>query len=686
MDEYNPLRRDPPPWYTGPSDPAKPAPHISTLLPEQPGSLCTSCVQTNLIPLFASRPSTCYDPTSSSPLRHETSYHTSIPSLKTSAAERCPWCTAVLSNAVKEKEANDDTEVEVRFRFFCIRQQHIVHFNQLIVFLVFGRAGESKATARFVPFSPLEMRVYDGGRPWAFDALAKLEQAQSWLKECETHEGCKVAERPSLPKRLVDVSCFQSDGGVRLKVVTPDDRERYAALSYCWGGSANLMTTSASLASHLAFIPAASLPQTVVDVVRVTRSLGLRYLWIDALCIIQDSKEDKRAEIRNMRNIYKNAYVTIVASSATSVHEGFLEPNIKPLQGFEIPLPRGTSGVNDREESEGDTGKALEKTYLEFGHAPTYWTHGPNVRAWCLEERYLSRRLLIFERRDLIWLCRCQHTHLDQDAIIPDDGRYFTFASFETSKKQEAVLHRWCQLVMHYSHRHLTKPEDAINAVAGIAEDFAERFGDVLGKYRAGLWEGHMQLLAWRREQVTLRRTEGEYVAPSWSWLSNHQGTAFDDQPWLKLKPDEERESLFEVLDVSVVNKEGAGPYGPIKDGYLKLRAPVLSGIWSSKKRLLTTDETQVDLGPINADSIEATELPERDVKALFLSKRSSHWTSRKDMNKLAVGFTGIILERANAQHWKRTGSFAILERPVHELQLVITSLEAQSLEKITIV
>ncbi|CZR54151.1 uncharacterized protein PAC_04034 [Phialocephala subalpina] len=116
-----------------------------------------------------------------------------------------------------------------------------------------------------------------------------------------------------------------------MKPYVPGEEEvfGYGALSYCWGYCQNFTTTKASLPNYILSIDFNALPRTLKDAVTTTRNLGLRYLWVDALCIVQDDREDKDAEITRMGNVYQNAIITIVAANSPGVECGFLD--YKPL-------------------------------------------------------------------------------------------------------------------------------------------------------------------------------------------------------------------------------------------------------------------------------------------------------------------------------------------------------------------
>jgi hypothetical protein len=124
----------------------------------------------------------------------------------------------------------------------------------------------------------------------------------------------------------------------------------YAALSYCWGGPQTVTSTMATIQDRTQGVTMQSFPQTIQDAIYVTQNLGLRHIWIDALCILQDSPEDKAHELGQMARIYANSYVTIAATSARSVSEVFLqtrEPRAQDPKWFPLPFtcPNGQMGT-----------------------------------------------------------------------------------------------------------------------------------------------------------------------------------------------------------------------------------------------------------------------------------------------------------------------------------------------------
>ncbi|KAI0653356.1 heterokaryon incompatibility protein-domain-containing protein [Cubamyces menziesii] len=141
-----------------------------------------------------------------------------------------------------------------------------------------------------------------------------------------------------LPTRLIDCSDLEC---LRIIEASPDMRGTYIALSYVWGEDQPHRTTEMNLSSYKVKIDPAILPRTILDAIHVTRALGIYLLWIDSLCIVQDSEKDLHHELARMRDVYRHAYLTIDAASAAKVSEGFLQDwDLNPMpdaEGLQFP-------------------------------------------------------------------------------------------------------------------------------------------------------------------------------------------------------------------------------------------------------------------------------------------------------------------------------------------------------------
>ncbi|KAJ8462322.1 hypothetical protein ONZ51_g10976 [Trametes cubensis] len=346
----------------------------------------------------------------------------------------------------------------------------------------------------------------------------------AWAKTCveqcvHSHPRCQeIAPHANgsafLPTRLIDCS-----NSLCLRIVETDastPSEPYVAISYVWGGDQPHRTTKDNLARYMIRLDDTKLPQTIRDAVRVTQALGVRFLWMDSLCIVQDSQEDMHRELTRMRDVYRYAYVTIDAASAASVNEGFLKDR-RPLNADAMlpficprdPAETSTSKtpqigmvylVND------DDSAADRKDVLTHGDGhDSGYTGG---RAWCLQEALLSTRSLVFTSETLQLRCYTETRnvggakHDDERSLprLPEATLRHYDANVQVAQDSDEwkdIYTRWWTIVRDYSRRSLTNPSDKLTAFAGLAQMFAPMLGP---DYLAGLWRGSLlnDLLWWR--------------------------------------------------------------------------------------------------------------------------------------------------------------------------------------------
>lgn len=279
----------------------------------------------------------------------------------------------------------------------------------------------------------------------------------------------------------------------------------------------------------------ASLPQTFQDAIVTTRNLGFRYVWIDALCIIQDSGEDKIKEIGKMGDVYNDSTLTIAVVCATTVAEGFLKAKVPKSVRLPYRCPDGTLGsvqVSPRKESD-------------------LWDESLYTRAWCLQENLLSPRLLLYTDTEVIWQCqsspmrRPKTNHVSYVREDPNLGKspfsrlpgnvlkpvVYTDSAQDVQKDlSDAERYQiWSSLVSNYTKRNLTVASDRLPALSGIAQKFEVAWKD---RYLAGIWERQLlPSLAWRRSMDVTQPyypALTEYRAPSWSWASIDGPVEFD--------------------------------------------------------------------------------------------------------------------------------------------------------------
>jgi hypothetical protein len=141
------------------------------------------------------------------------------------------------------------------------------------------------------------MLTDSGGIDFRFNPSAGLDQAKSWLQACLDDHDCPSSAPGLLPSRVIDVS--NSDPNLlRLETPPSGTHERYAALSYCWGSGydGSYLTSAANLQERREGFSVDLLPRSIREAVRVTQRLGLRYLWVDAICILQGTDDVARKD------------------------------------------------------------------------------------------------------------------------------------------------------------------------------------------------------------------------------------------------------------------------------------------------------------------------------------------------------------------------------------------------------
>jgi len=175
------------------------------------------------------------------------------------------------------------------------------------------------------------------------DCKVNFDLIRSWISQCEGHPLClkvpRFAERFQLPTRLIDVRVGAEDGTVRLvlsEMLNPDHDCRYIALSHCWGADPDKIpkTIRATLVHHQERID--KLTKTFEDAIEVTRQIGVRYLWIDSLCIIQDEATDFERECSQMGLTYARAYCVLSALGAEDGDGGLFIPREFPASSISI--------------------------------------------------------------------------------------------------------------------------------------------------------------------------------------------------------------------------------------------------------------------------------------------------------------------------------------------------------------
>lgn len=391
--------------------------------------------------------------------------------------------------------------------------------------------------------------------------LQSQSQIQTWLQDChENHQCSKEILLPKLPTRVLDISEPQP----RLHISAKNERSQYACLSYCWGGPQEVLTTKANLSNNIKRLPLDKLPKTLQDAISVSKSLGLRFLWIDALCIIQDSPEDKAIEINKMGSIYTDATVTIFATCASRVGDGFLQHRSSDEGGVQLSFY-----VSDS--MQGKVTMLLQDDYTP--------DEPLDSRAWVVQETLLSRRRLIYGTKELLW--KCQENDIQTVTVSPrtynillgrlPSGIFSPAQDFDVRRQKEADnshVESWRTIVQNLTSRGITNREDRLPAIGGVVAELQEVWKD---EYIVGVWRRTLaQNLMWYRvvshPSASLPRPV-EYRSPTWSWASVDCAVDFRPIEFVDV----------EVVDCTIQLRSSLAPFGYASSGELVLKGKVLS-------------------------------------------------------------------------------------------------------------
>lgn len=390
-----------------------------------------------------------------------------------------------------------------------------------------------------------------------------------WISTCsQEHSACGQMSEHTLPTRVLDLSM---DSSQDIKLMETKGRQGcYATLSHCWGSFRPLITDSSNYRTHQDKIPFSRLPQLFQDVVIATRRLGMRYLWIDCLCIVQDDRHDWELEVARMDRIFENSTLTIAALDAESSQDGILgartEYSVPP-----VPFPDHTTTYNCNSELLLQSVSNSHTNLQKYNDAPL------TKRAWVLQERLLSHRVLFFGKDRLSFECRSASFSEQywfqrpgtSKRIQPDPREYIETSTYHLTTNTDPY-DVWCEVVENYTICRLSHVDDTLPALAGLARRFGKQVED---QYLAGLWRQDLNReLSWTvdwpyrfpSKKPPSNTSRRRYIAPSWSWASQRR-------PVYLTKLGDYYEPAVYDWNIISVETEAAGQdrFGQIKSGRL---------------------------------------------------------------------------------------------------------------------
>ncbi|KAF4907162.1 hypothetical protein CGCF415_v007474 [Colletotrichum fructicola] len=508
---------------------------------------------------------------------HDLVFHNSISKLKDNALT-CDFCRLLWTTLTKDQAEDsdfffspakdDDHESPVVLRgittyidddyeaggIYCCK----VRCDRFLLagYLSFYSADENDDSITHLDNIILTRRI----RP----AEQHLDLLREWAQECDQHHSSCRPDIGKLPTRVIDVG---EDGKREPRlVVTNGTTGRYMTLSHCWGLYPVIQTTSLTLEDHLKALPLSKLPNTFRDAVVATRAMGIQYLWIDSLCIIQDSEDDWNRESANMGFIYSSSYLTIAASGSIDSRGGCFIPRDTPSHvELTCSQPDGNHPVR----------VMVRPRPEDFLHLPKRTLHN---RAWVFQEKVFSSRMINFDADQLLWQCRERRVAEDGippgwdfcDGIfqeVPNDLNLSYPYTLETGERS-SFDRDWNSMVCGFVKRGITKSSDWLPALSALAKVMEERTGI---EYVAGLWKKNLAHgLLWCRVGPWLRRSPYGYCAPSWSWASVEGGIANT----VGTEYGYAYEATVDDIE-TMITPRGLDPRGMVKSGHLVLSGKV---------------------------------------------------------------------------------------------------------------
>jgi hypothetical protein len=415
-----------------------------------------------------------------------------------------------------------------------------------------------------------------------------------WLTECrDHHERCEhnQADVP-LPTRVIDVMQSTEDGSLCPRLLDTNGLHgTYATLSYVWGTGNRFVTTQGTMKEMGRRINLEILPTLFRDAIVFVRELGIPFLWIDSICIVQDCPEDVAHELSRMTDIYRNCTLTLAAVGQRSVHSDLFRATSMDRVSNKWGWQRATYLDCTIE-------NGCAKTYLPFGH-PATLAYPLHTRAWCLQETLLSQRVVVLGLHEMFWFCNSyerRSSRPEKRQRQPEDYEAEIYGPISPQKVSSTTLwyrpfNYWYHMVAKYSQRELSFDQDRLPALSGLARLIAEyipvaspdneqSLRRIKQVYLAGLWMRDLwHGLLWRtsgNRYTPLAKMKQAVNAPSWSWAA--WDTHVEWRRHVESDSPEYNMPLAEIVSCFTELASPMLPYGEAQYGELVVRgrtAPV---------------------------------------------------------------------------------------------------------------
>ncbi|TVY75618.1 hypothetical protein LSUE1_G005303 [Lachnellula suecica] len=398
-----------------------------------------------------------------------------------------------------------------------------------------------------------KIRVGEVYRGRGLQSQELFDLIREWLRACisdHPDDDCrKLVPRP-LPTRLIDIGPPDGSQPPKLFNAYGQINGFYVALSHCWGKYMPLKTTTEKLAAYCREISMHSIPKTFRDAITITRNFGFRYLWIDALCIVQDSRHDWEQESAVMDSVYSNAVLTLSASASRNSKVGIFDAPNEDLKYYGLLKRYAWSPPSECVEISTLKRETLADVLYDLPLA---------TRGWSWQERLLSQRVLHYGMRRTYWQCRTSHLSAAGDAPIDSDSTSARGRLLIVPGGGDSDL----ETLQAYND---------LPAMAGIARALTPS-RETKDSYLAGIWKTDWARgLLWRTISYTRRTQNG---APSWSWAHWDGPITFKMRRFRFFEDDSSADLLGHEIELA-----GHNPFAEVHGGSLQLNA------WGAVKTL----------------------------------------------------------------------------------------------------
>ena len=316
---------------------------------------------------------------------------------------------------------------------------------------------------------------------------------RGWIQHCgrwHKNQCTQVESSASRLKELKLIDCEQR------RIVPALPTYEYAALSYVWGTSRS--SDDRCVHNELPI----TLPRTIEDALKVSKSLGLRFIWIDRYCIDQDNDVEKQIQIQQMDLVYQNAFVTIVAAAGPDPYHGL------PGVGAAPRTPQASAWVG---------GRCLVATLPDPRPLikASKWMH----RAWTYQESFFSTRRIVFTEQQVYYECRTGFAFESVDKSSDHGAGIFG----DQKGLQKHSPWKICSILTDFCGRELSVGSDAIRAFQGVFHSF-RRMNPPVHEY-LGIPIIPSRPKEWTEYTNLPKRSQSEAFAAGLSWCNTASGT-----------------------------------------------------------------------------------------------------------------------------------------------------------------